>query len=45
MLNPTLLFRKSGNTKLYIWNPGKKFGAITLRNLTMEQVSYDPIMD
>lgn len=44
-INPTFLFRKAGNTKLYIWNPNKKTGKITLTDLRIEEINYPQMMD
>lgn len=44
-INPSFLFRKGGNTKLYIWNPSKKFGKITLKDLKIEEINYPPMLD
>jgi len=43
-LTPTLLFRSKGVTKLYIWNPRKKGGQVTLKNIVLEQRNLHPLM-
>ncbi len=43
-LSPTLLIRQKGTTKLYIWNPTKSSGEVSIKNIVLEQRSFHPIM-
>ena len=38
----TYLFRKAGETKLYIWNPKKVKGKVLVKRLIIENTSYHP---
>jgi hypothetical protein len=40
----TFLFRKEGDTRLYIWNPRKVEGEIVIESIDIEKVKYHPLM-
>ncbi len=40
----TYLFRKEGDTKLYIWNPKKVSGKVFVKELIIENTFYHPFM-
>ncbi len=42
VVSNTYLFRKAGETKLYIWNPKKVKGKVIIKELIIENTSYHP---
>jgi hypothetical protein len=43
-ISNTYLFRRSGPTKFYIWNPNKLNGQVTVLGIEMEEVVYHPFV-
>lgn len=43
-ISNTYLFRGSGQTKFYIWNPKKVKGNVTILSIEMEEVIYHPFV-